>query len=94
VKILGILLLGLVAFTAVLGCSGLVEIAGARVAQNTDNAPLPARGKAAALLLLAGLLPGVGWFLFFPLQLFAGVGSGLAVVFSRKSQSTPTVEDQ
>lgn len=83
VKILGIVLLGLTAFTAIVGCSGLVELASVRAGLDRNNSPLSARGKAAGLLISAGLLPGIGWFLLFPLQLFAGVGTGLAVVFQK-----------
>ena len=90
VKIAGFALIAAVGFTALLGGTALVDLAADSLNSSSTPTSPATRGKAAALLILAGLTPGIGWFLLFPLQLFANTGAGLIAVFSRKRPTNPS----
>ncbi|MFM7322118.1 MAG: hypothetical protein ACKO5K_11420 [Armatimonadota bacterium] len=84
VKIAGILLILAVVLAAFPGSAGLARVAARRANSNHGAEPdLRATGRAAGLLVLASLAPGVGWFLVFPLQFFASVGAGIRVLRKR-----------
>jgi hypothetical protein len=84
--LLGWILLVGVLFLATIGASGLSRIAGARIrALSATQSELAGMARGAALLVLSGLLPGLGWLLVFPLQLFASIGAGMQAVFGRES---------
>jgi len=84
VKIAGILLILAIVLAAFPGSAGLARVAARRGPTGEDTEPdLRATGRAAGLLVLASLAPGVGWFLVFPLQFFASVGAGVRVLRKR-----------
>jgi glucan phosphoethanolaminetransferase (alkaline phosphatase superfamily) len=85
-----ILLSGVIALAiAVLMLTGLVALAqllGVRIGDETTPFRTILRGG--GLLLLAGLAPYLGWFLFAPLAAWGGLGAAIqALVLRRKSDS-------
>jgi glucan phosphoethanolaminetransferase (alkaline phosphatase superfamily) len=85
-----ILLSGVIALAiAVLTLTGLVALAqllGVRIGDETTPFRTILRGG--GLLLLAGLAPYLGWFLFAPLAAWGGLGAAIqALVLRRKSDS-------
>ena len=65
--------------------SGPKPLTAERIQQVSPSpSPFASQVKAASILVLAGFLPAFGWFLLYPLQLFAGLGAGLSAVFVRQ----------
>lgn len=93
VKLFGFALLAVTLAIALLGASGLAQIAAARMrAQAPAMSEFAALGRGAALLVGAGLLPGVGWLLLFPLQLFASVGAGITALRGKEATASLVAE--
>ena len=81
----GWILLSMTLCIAMIGSAGLARVVSGRMqslAPTQSALAMLARGG--ALLIGAGLLPGVGWVLLFPLQLFASLGAGFQAVTSRE----------
>jgi len=64
------------------GLTAFVQILGDRLF--ADAAPVKKDVRAGAVLLLACLLPFVGWFLLFPYVLSLGVGAVIITLFQRE----------
>jgi hypothetical protein len=80
------------------GYLGLVAIGGAGIAQlcserimsqsNETMSRFRAFGQASAYLVIAGMLPVLGWFLFAPLFMVIAGGAGLKAVLKQNSRET------
>jgi hypothetical protein len=75
------LLLGLVALTIV-GLSAFTRLIGERMSAGKSVFGNHLLGG--ALIILAGLTPYLGWFIFTPLILFAGLGAAIQALMRRK----------
>ncbi len=75
------LLLGLIIFTVV-GLSALTRVVGERMGAGRNAFGNHLRGG--ALVALAGLTPYLGWFVFTPVVLFAGLGAAIQALIRRK----------
>jgi hypothetical protein len=73
------------------GIPGLVAVAGLTGKRwNASASPLGQDLRGGFLLVLAGLTPYVGWFIFAPALLCTAIGAGLLTFFQRK-EKTPVV---
>ena len=93
VKLLGWLMLAVLLLLATLGSAGISRVAAGRI-QTLDpgQSEFTALWRGSGLLVLAGLLPVFGWFVLFPLQLFLGVGAGLAALAKKRSSAVPSAQ--
>jgi hypothetical protein len=82
--IAGISVLALVALL-LLGLCALSGLLGSRMSEN--GTPFARSMRGAFLLLLAGLAPYIGWFVFTPLILLLSVGAGVQVVLQRRPKT-------
>ena len=79
----GVIALAMVILTLI-GIVALAQLLGVRIGSETTPFTTILRGG--GLLLLAGLAPYLGWFLFTPLTVWAGFGAAIqALVIRRKS---------
>jgi hypothetical protein len=79
----GVIALAMVILTLI-GIVALAQLLGVRIGSETTPFTTILRGG--GLLLLAGLAPYLGWFLFTPLTAWAGFGAAIqALVIRRKS---------
>lgn len=76
-------LLGLMIMSAYLGCvmvgvSGVAKLAAERLRAltNLEESHFASFGKSSAYVVIAGMLPILGWFLFAPLMMVVGGGAG------------------
>lgn len=93
VKLFGWLLISGLALLATLGSAGLARVASARIGSlDPRQSEFTALWRGTGLLVLAGLFPAFGWFLLFPLQLFAGIGAGMAALGKDRRQATVATE--
>ncbi len=85
-----IILLALLAFSAI-GLAGLVVLLRERIYPDVVELPqgLRASVKTAVLLVLAGLLPFVGWFVLTPILLLVGLGASIVVLVRRDRRAAP-----
>lgn len=86
-KFLGVMVAVLILSVALLGGAGLALLVGRRVKeQGGADQQLRAFGRSAGILVVAGLLPFVGWFVLAPIVLVAGCGAGVRSLFERQSR--------
>lgn len=92
-KLAGMLLLmALIGFTAV-GASGLAKLLAERFQQlEPEMSDFASLSRGALVLVVAGILPLVGWFAVIPLVLAAGLGAGMKAVFSKIENPLPQFE--
>lgn len=70
---------------SVVGGAGIARLLGERIERQMKNeAPLPALIGGALCTTLAGLLPIVGWVVFFPAATFVAIGSGALGILSKR----------
>jgi hypothetical protein len=85
--LIGMAVLGLLAaIPTLIGLSGLVMIVSDRIGHTTK--PFLTYLRGGGLLLLACITPVIGWFIFFPLVIFASLGSVVALL-ARPKQNEP-----
>ncbi|GAB4505174.1 MAG: hypothetical protein Fur0043_21690 [Anaerolineales bacterium] len=82
----GLVTLALAAL-AIIGLVALAQLLGTRMGSETTPFLTTLRGG--GVLLLAGLAPYVGWFLFAPLAVWAGLGAAIQSVISRRKTPLP-----
>ncbi|MFZ5819631.1 MAG: hypothetical protein ACOYYJ_07000 [Chloroflexota bacterium] len=82
----GLVALGL-AVLALMGLVALAQLLGTRMGSETTPFLTTLRGG--GLLLLAGLAPYIGWFLFTPLAVWAGLGAAIQTVIPRRKTPLP-----
>ena len=92
VKLFGWLLISGIALLSTLGAAGLARVVAGRIGQlDLGQSEFTALWRGAGLLVLAGLFPAFGWFLLFPLQLFAGIGAGMAALGKNRGESAAAI---
>ena len=85
----GIILLGLIIFS-LLGLTAFANLFGERM--GVGKSPFESNLRGGALLLLAGLAPYIGWFIFTPLILWTGFGAAISAIL-RKAKKENIQED-
>jgi hypothetical protein len=85
----GVIVLGLVIF-GLIGLTSVVPILGERM--GGGKTPFTSNLRGGTLLLLAGLAPYVGWFIFTPLIFWAGLGAAISALV-RKRENLPSIEE-
>jgi len=87
-KLLGWMgILGLLSIAAV-GSSGLATLASERLrAMAPDQTVYASLSKSAAYIVIAALVPVLGWFLIVPFLIFASTGAGAAALMVRSRQT-------
>jgi hypothetical protein len=90
-KLLGwIGILGLSAIAAV-GSAGLATLASERHrAMAPDSTAYASLSKSTATIVIAGLVPILGWFLIVPFLVFASTGAGIAALRHRQPEAAET----
>lgn len=82
-KLLGTLILSSYFAFAAIGASGISRLAADRLQMLSPDLTMhQAYGKAASYIVLAALLPLLGWFLFAPLFLLFSGGAGLIAILN------------
>jgi hypothetical protein len=84
-----VILLGLVIFTLI-GLTAFVTMLGERLGEG--KTPITSNLRGGLLIILAGLAPYVGWFVFTPLVLWTGLGAAISALVRRRKKTT-SVED-
>ncbi|MBC8066401.1 MAG: hypothetical protein H7Y17_16335 [Chlorobia bacterium] len=80
-------ILGLASIAAV-GSAGLATLASERLkAMAPDQTSYASLSKSAAYIVIAGLVPVLGWFLIVPFLIFASTGAGTAALLIRDRRS-------
>ena|SRR5687768_6524240 len=92
VKLSGVLLmLGLLSIASV-GAGGLSLLAGRRMQpMDPSLSAYKAVGRGAAIVVIASLLPFVGWWVFTPIVLAVSLGSGIAALLARSPSRLESV---
>lgn len=85
VKLLGtFLMLGLLSVAA-LGGGGLAQLIGERMRpMDPSLSAYGAVGRGAAIIVVAGLLPLIGWWVFTPIVLAISLGAGVSALLTRE----------
>ncbi len=88
VKLLGtFIVLGLLSIAAI-GAAGLSQLIGARMQpMDPSLSAYRAIGRGAMIVVVAGLLPLVGWWVFTPIVLSVSLGAGLSALNARRHRS-------
>ena len=81
-----VILIGVLIFI-LFGLSAFANLLGERM--GGGKTPFTSNLRGAALLLLAALAPYIGWFIFTPLILWAGLGAAISALV-RKEKEIPT----
>ena len=93
-KMFGIALMMGLLLVSTIGSAGLAAVLGSRIGKLAPNhSAFTVFARGAALLVAASYVPALGWFLLFPLQLFAGIGAGMAVL-RRGAAMEPEAQSQ
>lgn len=80
-------ILGLTSIAAI-GSAGLATLASERLkAMAPEQTPYASLSKSAAYIVIAGLVPVLGWFLIVPFLIFASTGAGTAALLVRERQA-------
>jgi hypothetical protein len=92
IKLLGTMLtLGLLSVAAI-GGGGLAQLIGERLRHlDPSLSPYAAVVRGAGIIVVAGLLPLVGWWVFMPIVLAISLGSGVSSLFARQTAAEPSV---
>jgi hypothetical protein len=73
---------------AATGAAGMVALASQRLrAMAPEMTPYAAFSKSAAVIVVAGLVPFLGWFLIVPVVIVFSLGSGMQALFARARQA-------
>jgi glucan phosphoethanolaminetransferase (alkaline phosphatase superfamily) len=75
-----------VTFLTLIGLVALANMLGTRIKK--DAAPFETILRGGALLILAGLAPYVGWFLFTPLASWTGLGAAITALVRKREGAT------
>jgi hypothetical protein len=90
IKLAGILLSLTLLSLAAVGASGLSQLVGERMKpMDPSLSAYRAVAKGAAIVIAAGLLPFVGWWVFLPIVLAVSLGSGLGSLFTGHGPAAP-----
>jgi hypothetical protein len=86
-SVLALLILVGLTLLLILGVCALSNLVGGRMGE--ANSPLIAHRYGGLLLILSGLAPFVGWFVFTPLILWTSLGASVQTILRRNKISTP-----
>lgn len=86
----GLIGLGIIVL-AMFGLAAFSNLLGNRIGGETVS-PFKANLRGGLLLVLAGIAPYVGWLLFTPLVVWAGLGASIQAFLPRKNAPLPTEE--
>lgn len=87
-KLVGWFFLVVVLSLGALGMAGLAGLASSRIRQlDPECSPFRALTRGAALLVIAALVPVLGWFVLGPIALIFAVGAGTSALFARATSS-------
>jgi hypothetical protein len=93
VQILGWALAAPMLASSVIGGAAFARLAGTRLrAQMKSEAAVPALIGGALVTSLAGLMPVIGWFVFYPIVGFMSVGAGAVGLFGRRRAPQPEAQ--
>ena len=95
--LIGWVFLAITLFVALIGSAGLALVLSGRMQRLAPTqSALAMLARGGALLIGAGMLPGVGWILLFPLQLFSSLGAGIQALTARERRAyeQPVVQTQ
>lgn len=84
------ILLGIV-ITSLIGLAAFSMLLGERISGGVT--PFISYLRGGTLMVLAGLAPYVGWFLFTPLVLWTGMGAAISATLRRR-QAPPTLDSE
>lgn len=86
VKLFGITILLMLLSVAAIGAGGLSSLVGERMQpMDPSLSAYKAVGRGAAIVVVATLLPFVGWWVFTPIVLSVSLGAGVAALIARQS---------
>lgn len=94
VKIIGIAIAAWAGVHGILGSAAIMDELADRLSADVSGNRLATSAKAAAMLIAAGLLPLIGWALFFPALFALSVGGSIGVRKARKAQSRVTIDPE
>jgi hypothetical protein len=94
IKILGIAIAAWAGVHGILGSAAIMDELTDRLSTDLAGNRIATAAKAAAMLIAAGLLPLIGWALFFPALFALSVGGSLGVRKALKKQNVITVEPE
>lgn len=90
-KLMGWTLFMALTAIASVGSAGLASLASERLrAMAPDMTPYAAITKSAAVIVVSGLLPVLGWFLIVPFLVFASTGAGIQALMLRDRHAMET----
>jgi hypothetical protein len=72
---------------AVFGLVAFANLLGERIGDKS-NSPFKANLRGGLLLILAGIAPYIGWFLFTPLVVWAGLGAAITAFVRRREKES------
>ena len=75
-----------IAILTLIGLAALANLLGTRI--KVDAAPFETILRGGALLILAGMAPYIGWFLFTPLVAWAGLGAAITTLLRKRERET------
>ncbi|MGC4047373.1 MAG: hypothetical protein QM758_26530 [Armatimonas sp.] len=71
---------------SLIGSAALAQLAGRRIQQLDDTrSSFTALWRGAGMLVLAGLIPAIGWFVLFPIMLLLSLGAGMTALTRDKT---------
>jgi hypothetical protein len=94
VKILGIAIASWAGVHGILGSAAIMDELTDRLSTDVPGNRMATSAKAAAMLIAAGLIPLVGWALFFPALFALSVGGSLGVRKARKKHNVVIAEPE
>jgi hypothetical protein len=94
VKILGIAIAAWAGVHGLLGSAAIMDELTDRLSTDVNGNRMATSAKAAAMLIAAGLLPLIGWALFFPALFALSVGGSIGVRKSLKQRNTVVSEPE
>jgi len=87
--LVGLIVFGLAIF-AIFGLTAFANVLGERM--GSGKTPFTSILRGGILLLLAGLAPYVGWFIFTPLVLLVGLGATISTLVHKRDRASSTEE--
>jgi hypothetical protein len=94
VKILGIAIASWAGVHGILGSAAIMDELTDRLSTDVAGNRMATSAKAAGMLIAAGLIPLIGWALFFPALFALSVGGSVGVRKARKKQNVVIAEPE
>ena len=84
--LLGVLIMAALAAFTLFGLVAMAKLLGERI--GIAKSPLWSDMRGGLLLILAGLTPYIGWYIFTPVVICMGLGAAILVLFQKKPKTT------